>query len=479
MFGTDGIRGKATDSLFSEDSLFHLGYSLIELTQEARGRFDKELSKTLTVIIGIDGRESGPRIAQSLMRGITAAGGLTTEPLFLPTPAICAAVISGHYNLGIMVSASHNEATDNGLKFFTNSGKLTPDFEKKLTERYRSRLSNHPSVGIGETIPSSATMTPDRLPLTFSYETFIRQKLGTYPDLSKLTIALDCAHGALSEIAPRFLRSLGATVITVGTEPTGTNINKDCGSCHPETLKALMLSSTVAAIDNRLITESKQAPDFGFAFDGDGDRIIAIDSYNYGNRKNQQLQSTEILFGEHILALLLQSDEFSHESAVVTTVVSNSGFDSYCKKIGRNVVIVPVGDKHVIKSMELNNIELGGESSGHILFKSYLPCSDGLYAALKIIAATLQRKSEYIRYTPAPVFNRTIPAPLRKELTSPECAAILENHKKALPKGRFLIRYSGTEPVLRIIVEADDFGHAEERGNALAEELSAFLLAPI
>ncbi len=433
-FGTDGIRGEFGGPVVNERVAYHAGRAAVGL---AKCHLNVE---TPTILIGRDTRESGVKLFEALAKGIVSEGGEAVNLGIAPTPGIAKMAAVSGAALACSLTASHNPSKDNGLKFFLGKGvKLSEELEKDLDDRLDAFLSQEESEN----------------GLDFSHkendvQAYEASVVSSFADnlLAGSRIALDCANGALSEIAPRVFRKLGADIEVVGASPDGSNINSGVGSEHPESLKALY---------------QKGEFDFGFAFDGDGDRMIAFDEH--GNK----------LPGEAVMAILALAAKASGElvgDTLVTTVQSNFGLDAAMKENGVAVKRVDVGDKHIARLMMAEGFNLGGEESGHLIIGSFSITGDGLFAALKLASVVLSSRklSELAStYKAFPQVSKSLIVASKPPLES--CSSIQNEIEKIQSElgeeGRLLIRYSGTEPKLRLLVEASD----RQKAEALAERL--------
>ncbi|MGD1997920.1 MAG: phosphoglucosamine mutase [Candidatus Dependentiae bacterium] len=433
FFGTDGIRGNAATSPFLQnDFLMRLGATIATWAS-------RTTNTTPTILIARDTRASGVRIEQALRRGIASAGGTSITAGVLPTPALVSIVrASGSYALGVMITASHNGPADNGIKLCTARGKLTSEEEAALE-----------SILYKTTVPKEVKM-PTTPHLPAHHALLYRSRISSFfhPNpLVGMTIALDCAHGATYQIAPQLFTSLGARVITLGTAPNGNNSNQECGSTNPSALRALM---------------KRHRADVGFAFDGDGDRVIAVTA------------TGEIKAGDDLLALLATHPRFTNAPAIVGTIMSNQGLADHLKHHEQKLIRTPVGDKHVLAKLEEYNLSLGGEPSGHIIVRDYLPTADGIFTAV-LAAHTLQvtRNITFETFFAMAQTNLRVPVQTKHDLTQEPYASIIDAFQKTLGAGRSVVRYSGTEPVLRIMVEHPQATIAAARATTLRQQLEA------
>ncbi|WP_456397525.1 phosphoglucosamine mutase [Desulfurobacterium sp.] len=419
LFGTDGIRGVANE--------FPLTCEMTQKIGIAAGCYLKAKypDKKHTVVIGKDTRASSDMIISALISGLTAAGIDVTYLGTTTTPSISYMVKNFSLSMGIVVSASHNPAEYNGIKFFNREGKKFSEMEEASLELVIFNKYELPKAS-----PLEIGRIFDGRGLLESYAKFL-EEAGTY--LAGLRIALDCANGAAYMIAPEVFKALGAKVFTYNAEPDGLNINRNCGATHPE-----FLAEKVKEIK----------ADVGFAFDGDADRCVAID------------EKGNIIDGDEIIALL--SDYFGESEPVVATVMSNLGLEKYIKSKGIEFYRTPVGDRHVSEKMEEVGAIVGGEQSGHIIIKRFMETGDGVLTA--ILLASILKKSGKTFSELTNVFQKYPQKLVNLRIKEKKPIEKLEEVKKAIAdaeliledRGRVLVRYSGTEPLIRIMVEAEN-----------------------
>lgn len=441
IFGTDGIRGRSFEGWLTVERVEALGRAVGTVL----GRHP-EAGTSGRALLGHDGRASGPVFVDALSRGLAAAGmqALTIE--LVTTPALAWTTRAGDFVCGAMVSASHNPACDNGIKVFSGSGgKLSDELENEI----ESELLAHPG-GVAEG-PSAQRATE----LVEDYVQAMLSGVGGGLDLSGMVVVLDSAHGGGATIAPRVLRELGATLHSIGDAPDGENINDGVGSTHPEALQAAVREHGAA---------------IGIALDGDGDRCILVDDRG------------DIVHGDGILTLLarraMELGELS-DPRIVATVMSNRGLHRALREVGVSVLTVGVGDRRVVEGLRAERLRLGGEQSGHIVFGAdHHYIGDGLYCALRVLRVmheTGRSLSDLVApYQPFPqvLLNvRVDRKPVLEEIGT--IAALLERLEAELGEdGRILLRYSGTEPLARVMVEGPDPG----RIRAMAEELAELIV---
>jgi phosphoglucosamine mutase len=427
-FGTDGIRGAATAEVFQPPFLSRLAKALRSFLEQ-RGE-----DGGLTVVVGRDSRASGERIGRLLGQALRANGFSVRMAGVAPTPAVAKAVIDLDASLGIVVTASHNPASDNGIKLFARGG-------TKYAAEAEGILEDLIEAALPEPIPTSDGL--ERYDAAGAYTDFAR---GLLPagSLRGWKIVVDCAHGATTGTTPAILRDLGAEVVSLGVEPDGGNINDGVGSEHPE-----LLAARVRA----------EGASLGLAHDGDGDRLILVD------------ESGAVVPGDAVLGLLgkylAQAGALPAET-IVATVMSNLGLDRAMATVGGRVVRTPVGDREVFQAMRAGGFAFGGESSGHLIVRSLLPTGDGLVAALQVFAA-LRASGESLStlWGRIPLFPQCLRnLPVEEKLpfeAVPGFDAGLRAIGTALgERGRILVRYSGTETKLRLLAEAESSTLVEE-----------------
>ncbi|HXR60989.1 MAG TPA: phosphoglucosamine mutase [Solirubrobacterales bacterium] len=425
LFGTDGVRGEAGTFLTAELATA-LGQATTRSLEAERPQ----------VLIVRDTRESGPMLEAALAAGIAAAGGDALLAGVLPTPAAAILVRRLGLDLAAVVSASHNPYGDNGIKFFDARGtKLADEVEAEI----EARMDEAPPAARPGHIRE----------LNGGLEDYLRELQASFPlDLSGRRVVLDCANGATFRAAPAIFERLGAEVETIGVEPDGRNINAGCGSTHMEALAERVAGSEA---------------EIGFAFDGDGDRVLAVDG------------SGQVHDGDELIALAARGMKSRDEldGGVVVTVMSNFGFHQAMEEAGVEVAVTQVGDRYVIDEMLRRDWKLGGEQSGHIICSDFASTGDGIAAALTTMrelggAAGLEQAAP-MRKLPQVLINVQV---ADREAVQ-EAAAVweeVEREGEALEgRGRVLLRPSGTEPLVRVMVEAPSDEEAEE----IAERLAA------
>ena len=441
LFGTDGLRAEAGEFPLDEKSVFTLGRALAELLE------NKGFSPR--VVIGRDTRESGSWLEQCFYAGFVGAGGKAVSAGVITTPALSFLTRTHGFSAGIVISASHNPYHDNGIKIFSPLGtKIQEEWEEELE---REIMERSPQL---RTVKKPAVKTDESL--RSDYLNFLRQ-IFSLNTRKKLKLVVDCANGASSEIAPELFRSLGFKVIPLYNQPDGKNINLKCGSLHPETLA-------------RKVPEEKA--DLGMAYDGDADRVIWVD------------EQGRILNGDHTLyvqALYLKEKRALKKNTVVATIMSNMGLEKILADNGIKLLRTKVGDKYVLDEMLKQDFNLGGEQSGHTIFLDHSVAGDGLLTSLKMLEVMLKRDkplSQLVRdfkEFPQILLNVRVKEKVRFE-EIPGYDKVFKEVKDALKsEGRLEVRYSGTEPLARIMIEGQSGKVIEELANKLAKIIREYL----
>lgn len=422
LFGTDGVRGTAGQYPLDHETVARLGAALV---RAMRGP-----GQVLRFIVGRDTRESGEWIERELARGVRAEGAHLTSAGVLPTPAVAYVTREMAFDAGLVISASHNPFEDNGIKVFSGRGeKFTEGLEREVEA---IAADTRWSVGGSADTPVEKTDVID------AYIAHARLALPEPQRLGRMRLAIDTANGATTSVAPRLFSELGFDVELLSATPDGRNINLDCGSTHPQTLA-------------RVVVE--RGCRMGIAFDGDGDRAILVDAEG------------RLVDGDAVLLMCGRHMKATGElrgNAVVATVMSNIGLEVAFRDSGIEMVRCPVGDKHVMEEMIKRGLSLGGEQSGHIIFSDHLFTGDGIVTALSVlrVMADTGREladlaSELVTY-PQVLLNVRVRE--KKDLRSvPPLVEAMERIEGRLAgQGRLLVRYSGTEPLLRVMIEGKD-----------------------
>ncbi|HEX3709437.1 MAG TPA: phosphoglucosamine mutase [Pseudolabrys sp.] len=422
-FGTDGIRGRANQVITPELAL-RVG--------QAAGLVFKNGDHRHRVLIGKDTRLSGYMIETALVAGFTSVGMdvLLTGPI--PTPAVGVLARSMRADLGVMISASHNPFDDNGIKLFGPDGyKLSDEVESKietlLDSDLSTKLAKSGDLGRAKRIDG----VQDR------YIEFAKRTLPRAMNFEGLRVVLDCANGAAYKVAPGALWELGADVISIGVEPDGMNINKDCGS------------TDLAAVTRKV---REMRADIGIALDGDADRVMIVD------------ERGQVVDGDQLLAVIAESfknDNLLQRPGVVATVMSNLGLERHLATLGLELVRTPVGDRYVLEHMREHGYNVGGEQSGHIIMSDYTTTGDGFVAALQLLAV-VKRSGKPVsevchRFEPLPQVLKNVRYKNGKPLENAVVRSAIASAEKKLGRGgRLIVRPSGTEPVIRVMGEGDD-----------------------
>ena len=419
-FGTDGIRGRVNDSKINGDMFFKFGL--------AAGTYFKNLKKIKqTAVIAKDTRLSGYTLEPALVSGLTSAGMhvFTLGPL--PTNGLAMLTKKMRANLGIMITASHNPYYDNGLKLFGPDGlKLSDKIEKKIEKLIDAKINNNLSL------PENLGRVKRLENATDRYLNILKNNFPKSFSLKGTKIAIDCANGAGYKSAPKLFRSLGAKVYNIGVNPNGLNINQKCGSTFPQKIKSLV---------------SRKKVNLGISLDGDADRIIVCD------------ENSKIINGDQIIAMLAKRWKKKKilKGGVIGTLMSNYGLEVFFKENKIKFIRANVGDRYVKEKMQMKKFNLGGEQSGHIILGKFATTGDGLLVALEILFSMRKGKkaSELLKnFIPTPQVLKNIYVKDKNIINSLKCKNAIKKSKKLLGKdGRILVRKSGTEPKIRIMVE--------------------------
>jgi phosphoglucosamine mutase len=441
LFGTDGVRGVSGSELSAALAL--------DLATAAAQVLAPAGDRRPVAVVGRDPRTSGDFLEAAVVAGLASSGVDVLRLGVLPTPGVAYLTKALDADFGVVLSASHNPARDNGIKFFARGGRKLPDQVEDQIEARLGQPGPVPPHGFGRAIDAGAEQE--------KYLDYLVASLGSgpipaQPPLEGLRVVVDCAHGAAYAIAPEALRRAGAEVIAIGVEPDGDNINSGCGSTHLDTVASVVRS---------------QAADVGIAHDGDADRCLAVDA------------DGQVIDGDQILAVLateLKQEGRLAGDTVVVTVMSNLGFRLAMDDAGISVVETPVGDRYVLEAMLAGQHSLGGEQSGHIILADYATTGDGVLTALHLLAVLARRgvslaeAAKVMTRYPQVLIN--VPADKERAATSPELAAAVQEAERALgSSGRILVRPSGTEPIIRVMVEAVDTAEADRIAHQVADTI--------
>lgn len=433
-FGTDGIRGKFGELPITPEFALKLGF--------AAGKVLKQYSKKTKpiVVLGKDTRLSGYILESALQAGLNAAGVYVHLLGPLPTPAIAHLTRALHASLGIVISASHNPYFDNGIKFFSSEGKKLPDeVQEAINQELEKELKIEDTANLGKSVRVKDA--------NGRYIEFCKSTFPYHFDLSNLKIVVDCANGAAYNVGPSVFKELGAKVVALYNEPDGLNINKDCGSTHPENLQKAVL---------------EHQADLGIAFDGDADRVVLVDKYG------------QLVDGDNILYIL--ATQASHKPAgIVGTVMSNMALELALEKAQVPFIRASVGDRYVLQALDENGWVIGGEPSGHILTLDKSTTGDAIIAALQVLTVMVEQKKALhelvadFHLLPNVLVNVRLEA-MFDPYAVPALVTEFDKAEQQLKgRGRLLIRKSGTEPVIRVMVEGEDLAEVTTLANSLAD----------
>ncbi len=446
LFGTDGVRGVAGAELTIELAM--------KLGQAGAYVLTKEKAHKPTILVGCDTRISGGMLANALVAGICSVGADAVHVGVLPTPAVAYLTRKHKVDAGVVISASHNPMEFNGIKFFNGEGYKLPDqLEDEIEE-----LINNDMAGVQLPTGSGIGKVEYRFDMQDEYIRFMKDCVPV--DLSGLRIVVDCAEGASYQTSVQTLRQLGADLIPLHTDPDGTNINANCGSTHMGELQA------------RVVYEKA---DVGLAFDGDADRLLAVD------------ENGTIVDGDKLLAICgshMKRKGTLKKDTIVVTVMSNLGFFTMCEREGLHAEKTKVGDRYVLENMLENGYNIGGEQSGHIIFLDDNTTGDGLLSALRLLEVMvetgepLSKLAQIMEIYPQALVNAKVPNHKKEHFMEyTEIAhAIEELEQKFNGEGRVLIRPSGTEPLVRVMIEGKDQAQIEKEARALAELITNTML---
>lgn len=425
LFGTDGVRGIANDELTCELAL-SIGRATAAILRNGRG-------KRPLVMVGGDTRISTDMLANGVMAGLCSMGADVMYLGVVATPAVAYLVRKYGADAGIMISASHNPSEYNGIKIFSGDGFKLPDALEDQIEAMilmPDKYLHSSSDSVGKIIYSEKCIS--------DYCEYLRSTASA--ELSGLKIAIDCSNGSASRTAPELFRALGAEVTVLSAAPDGYNINKDCGSTHIEALSELVVKNSL---------------DAGFAFDGDADRCLCVD------------ERGSLVDGDQILAVCsldLKKRGLLKNGTVVGTVMTNFGFTEFCRKNGINFIPTKVGDRYVLEEMNLGEYKLGGEQSGHIIFRDFATTGDGQLTAIQVLSLmsrskkSLSELTSVMKRAPQELINLKVSAEGKLRFyTDPDIKAAIKAADAELGEtGRLVVRPSGTEPLIRVMTEGSD-----------------------
>jgi phosphoglucosamine mutase len=431
LFGTDGIRGTAGRPPLDRPTVRRLGAALVR-SAFAKASAGQGAQRGLHILIGRDTRESGGWIEAELAHGAAGAGAVVTSIGIAPTPAVAYLTRTGPFDAGVVISASHNPYEDNGIKVFSHQG-----------EKFTERVERDVEAIVADASWQARSGEPGSVAIADLVGGYLDHLRAVLPDPSALRtspfpLAIDCANGATTDVAPRLFRGLGFDIVVIGDRPDGRNINLRCGSTDPEALARVVVDRGCR---------------MGVAFDGDGDRAIFIDE------RGRVVDGDAVLF---MCARQLQREGRLKGQSIVATVMSNIGLELALRPLGIGIVRCAVGDKYVMEEMIARDLSIGGEQSGHVIFSDYLFTGDGLCTALNVIRTVLLSRrsladlaSDLVTY-PQVLLNVRVREKVDLRTVPAVAAAMANVEARVDGRGRLLVRYSGTEPLLRVMIEGQD-----------------------
>ena len=439
LFGTDGVRGTAGEYPLDRQTVRRLGAALVRAVRIPNP--EPQIPTPLRLLIGRDTRESGEWIERELAHGAAGEGATVVSAGVVPTPAVAYLTRASKFDLGVVISASHNPFEDNGIKVFSGRGEKFTEAVERQVEAVVADPTWSAAAGEAKAVVREDLVGP-----------YLGHLVAVFPEaptLERLRVAIDCANGATTSVAPALMAALGFEPVVIGNEPDGRNINLRCGSTHPEALA-------------RTVVE-RGCP-LGVAFDGDGDRAIFVDG------------TGRVVDGDAVLLMCakqLQREGRLKGSAIVATIMSNIGLELALRPLGISLVRCPVGDKYVMEEMLARGLSLGGEQSGHIIFSDYLFTGDGLCTALNVLRTvaltgrTLAELGRELVTYPQVLVNVRVREKVELKTVPAIAAVIARVEARAAGQGRLVVRYSGTEPLLRVMLE----GQREDEIRAWANEI--------
>ncbi|MEO5741430.1 MAG: phosphoglucosamine mutase [Vicinamibacterales bacterium] len=436
LFGTDGIRGKAGTFPLDAATVRRVGGALVRALPHQDAK----------LLIGRDTRESGVWIERELAHGARQAGATVHSIGVAPTPAVAYLTGSLDFDAGVVISASHNPYQDNGIKVFSGAG-----------VKYGGQFENHIEALVADTAWGVPVGDAPGVPHAEHLRKYLEHARSVLPNLSQLgrvRLAVDCANGAMTTVAPALFAELGFDLTVLGAEPDGQNINRGVGSTHPEKLAAVVTQGGYR---------------LGVAFDGDGDRAILVDGRG------------RVLDGDHVMLMCarqMKAEGRLRGNAVVATVMSNIGLEIALKKLGIELIRTKVGDKYVMEEMQKRDLSLGGEQSGHLIFPEHLFTGDGLITALSVLRTMAASGRELadlagdLTTYPQVLLNVRVREKIDLE-TIPDVAAVMKDVEEGLGgNGRLLVRYSGTEPLLRVMLEGQDLQQIDRWAHQIVDAVN-------
>ncbi len=452
LFGTDGVRGTAGQFPLDVATVRRLGAALVRAL--GRGASRAAASGTpMRLLAGRDTRESGSWIERELAFGMASQGGMLTSAGIIPTPAVAYLTPRMGYTAGVVISASHNPFEDNGIKVFSGAGEKFTEALERMVES----IAADPTWSV----PNGVAGTLEQVDYLAEYVAHLSRILPPASRRNGVRIAVDCANGATTTVAPKVFQDLGFDAHYIGIEPNGRNINLHCGSTSPG-----LLARTVV----------DKGCQVGIAFDGDGDRAIFVDA----DGRTVDGDAVMLMCAKH-----MKGEGRLEGNAIVATVMSNIGLELGLRAAGIDLVRCPVGDKYVMEEMIRRDLSLGGEQSGHLIFSEYLFTGDGLATSLNVLRVMLQTGRELSdlasELTTYPQVLLNLRVQQRFDLQAvPEVAAVLSSVEARLAgNGRLLVRYSGTEPLLRVMLEGKDEGEIRRWGQEIIDAVKRHAHSPL
>jgi phosphoglucosamine mutase len=443
LFGTDGVRGRAGDFPLDVPTVRRLGAALVRVLRHDEAPSADGAPPVIRILAGRDTRESGAWIERELAFGVRSQGGTLTSAGIIPTPAVAYLTPRMGYTAGVVISASHNPFEDNGIKVFSGAGEK---FTEALEQQVESIVGDQ-----SWTIDGGEAGVVEQVDLRSEYIGHLREILPPDARTAGMRIAVDCAHGATTTVALRLFRELGFDVLHIGSQPDGRNINLGCGSTAPGLL-------VKAVVEGRY--------PLGVAFDGDGDRAIFVDA------------NGKVVDGDAVMlmcAMRMKAERRLKGNAIVATVMSNIGLEIALRNAGIGLVRCSVGDKYVMEEMMRRDLSLGGEQSGHVIFSEYLFTGDGLATSLNVLrtmAATGRELADLasdLTTYPQVLMNLRMPEKVDLQTLPKVTAAMSAVEARLAGNGRLLVRYSGTEPLLRVMLEGRDEGEIRRWGQEIID----------
>ena len=437
LFGTDGIRGVPGKFPLDDRTLYWIGRTL--------GEYLRRTSRSPRALIGMDTRESGPHIAGQIAAGLTRAGVVPASAGVISTPGVACLVRQKGFSAGVVISASHNPFHDNGVKLFSGAGMKFPD---EVEEQLEQDIEQRKELAVAA---AQVSLEADQS-LDEDYLAFLRSRVIAGAKLTGMRLVLDCANGAASRLGPELFRSLGADVEAIHNRPDGRNINAGCGSLYPESLQQKVVETRA---------------ELGVAFDGDADRALFVSA------------SGKLINGDGILlaaARYLKAVGQLKGSSIIGTTMANLGLERALAAEGLGLVRVPVGDRYVLEEMQRSGANLGGEQSGHIIFLDDVTTGDGLLTALKIaclvsLQGPLEQLVTDLKIFPQAIVNVKVRAKPPLDSLPQVSRALAEANRSLGDSGRIVVRYSGTEPLARVMVEAERDEDVERWAHTLASAI--------